>query len=82
MLRYVDRTSFPTEETDVLAYDYGSCDKDNSYCFGKIPAYMFEDDTELLAVDSAGNELVWQFDSSNPTAHAAWQAFSSGIETP
>jgi len=79
---YVDRTSFPTEETDVLAYDYGSCDKDNSYCFGRIPAYMFEDDTELLAVDSAGNELVWQFDLSNPTAHAAWQAFSSGIETP
>ena len=66
---------WPKTETDVLGYEYGHCKEDDVYCFQRLPNWAVEDFTHLLAVDTAGNTYMWTFNSKNPTAHAAWQAF-------
>ncbi|XP_078572573.1 uncharacterized protein LOC144859629 [Branchiostoma floridae x Branchiostoma japonicum] len=68
--------------TDVLQESYGACDPDSDYCMGRLPSWLQEDRTELLAKDSRGNVYKWGFDSTNPTAHAAWLAFYGHQETP
>ncbi|XP_035665794.1 uncharacterized protein LOC118409030 [Branchiostoma floridae] len=67
--------------TDVLQDSYGTCDPDSDYCMGRLPSWLQEDRTELLAKDSRGNVYKWGFDSNNPTAHAAWLAFYGHQET-
>ena len=67
--------TWPTDERDVLAYPYGYCSLYSEYCFGRIPAWAREDSTEMLAIDSEGNEYLWKFDPENVVAHAAWLAF-------
>lgn len=34
---------------------YGACDVNDSYCFGRLPGALEEEDTDLLAFDSGGN---------------------------
>lgn len=66
--------TWPKTENDVLGYEYGHCKEDDVYCFQRLPKWAVEDFTHLLAVDTSGNTYLWKFSSSNPTAHAAWQA--------
>lgn len=73
---------WPVKETDVLEYPYGSCNSYSEYCFGRLPSWANEDLTEMLAIDTAGNQYVWKFSSSNAVAHAAWLAFHDHIITP
>ena len=72
---------WPVDETDVLGYSYGHCTPYDEYCFGRLPPWAKEDSTEMLAIDSEGNEYLWQFDSSNAVAHAAWLAFHDHVTT-
>lgn len=74
--------TWPLKESDVLAYPYGYCSSYSVYCFGRIPSWAREDYTEMLAIDSAGNEYLWKFDSHNAVAHAAWLAFHDHLTTP
>ncbi|XP_046861704.1 uncharacterized protein LOC124454990 [Xenia sp. Carnegie-2017] len=67
--------SWNKTEKDVLAYEYGHCKKEDSYCFQRLPKWTMEDFTHLLAVDSAGTKYLWKFEAKNPTSHAAWLAF-------
>lgn len=34
---------------------YGTCKESDVYCFGRLPLKLSEANSELLAVDSAGN---------------------------
>ena len=34
---------------------YGACSPNDSHCFGRLPDGLVEADSELLAIDSAGN---------------------------
>ena len=67
--------TWPKAEKDVLGYKYGHCKEEDVYCFQRLPKWAVEGYTHILAVDTAGNKYLWKFSSSNPTAHAAWQAF-------
>ncbi|CAH1239209.1 ADIPOQ [Branchiostoma lanceolatum] len=75
-------SSWSSTITDVLQESYGACDPGSEYCMGRLPSWLQEDGTELLAKDSRGNVYRWEFDPNNPTAHAAWQAFYGHQETP
>lgn len=66
-------------ESDVLGYEYGHCRRSDDYCFQRMPPGLVERDTELLAVDSAGNIYRWEFMPWLDVAHSAWRAFTSGI---
>lgn len=72
---YNPSNGWPSSESDVLGVPYEACQYNASYCFGRLPGGLRESDAELLAVDSAGTVYRWKFDPSNPTAHAAWNAF-------
>ena len=72
---------WPSDEDDVLGHAYGTCGPRDQYCFGRLPSWAQEDSTEMLGVDSAGNTYKWKFDSTNPTAHAAWRAFHDHATT-
>ena len=73
---------WPTGESDVLGHPYGHCGPQDLYCFGRIASWAHEDSTELLAMDSHGNEYLWKFASNNPVAHAAWLAFHDHLTIP
>ena len=73
--------TWPSKESDVLSYSYGHCSPFDLFCFGRIASWAREDSTELLVVDSVGNEYLWKFDPANPVAHAAWQAFHDHVTT-
>ncbi|XP_078573258.1 uncharacterized protein LOC144860081 [Branchiostoma floridae x Branchiostoma japonicum] len=64
-------SSWSSSITDVLQECYGACDPGSDYCMGRLPSWLQEDRTELLAKDSHGNVYKWGFNSTNPTAHAA-----------
>jgi len=66
---------WPKNETDVLGTPFGDCRGDSTYCFGRLPRNLQEDQTSLLAIDGKGNIYRWDFDPSIPAAHAAWRAF-------
>ena len=66
---------WPSDEKDVLAYDFGYCELRDPYCFGRLPADAKADHTEMLAVDSEGTTYKWSFSSNVPAASAAWRAF-------
>ena len=68
-------TTWPSDEKDVLAYDFGYCEPRDPYCFGRLPADAKADHTEMLAVDSEGTTYKWSFSSNNLAASAAWRAF-------
>ena len=34
--------------------NYGDCDVNSDYCFSRLPAFLQENDTEILARDSTG----------------------------
>ena len=69
-------TTWPSGETDVLAYNFGHCRPRDPYCFGRLPSEAEADSTEMLAVDSEGTKYKWSFSSNiNTAAHAAWRAF-------
>ncbi len=73
---YDSNTTWPANETDVLAYNFGHCQTNDRYCFGRLPVSASEDSTEMLAVDSEGTMYKWSFTSSNnPVANAVWRAF-------
>ena len=74
--------NWPAKESDMLAYPYGYCSSYSVHCFGRIPSWAREDYTEILAIDSVGNEYLWKFDSHNAVAHAAWMAFHDHLTTP
>lgn len=74
--------TWPADEKDVLAYPYGYCSSYSEYCFGRLPSWTREDSTEMLAIDSQGNEYLWKFNSHNAVAHAAWLAFHDHVTTP
>jgi len=67
--------TWPENETDVLGTPFGDCRGDSTYCFGRLPRDLQEDQTSLLAIDGEGNIFRWDFDQSVPAAHAAWKAF-------
>ena len=73
--------TWPVGARDVLEHPYGTCKDTDVYCFQRLPPWVVEDHTKLLAIDSAGNVLSWKFSSKNPTAHAAWRAFHDHSET-
>ena len=79
---YDANTTWPTGENDVLAYDFGHCKANDSYCFGRLPLSATEDTTEVLAVDSFGTKYKWRFNSGNVVAHAAWRAFHDHQTVP
>ena len=58
-----------------MAYDFGHCQANDPYCFGRLPSDAIEASTEMLAIDSEGNEYFWSFGADTPVAHAAWRAF-------
>ena len=66
---------WPSDEKDVLAYDFGYCKPRDPYCFGRLPADAEADHTEMLAVDSEGTMYKWSFSSNALAASAAWRAF-------
>ena len=68
-------TTWPSDEKDVLAYDFGYCEPRDPYCFGRLPADAEADHTEMLAVDSEGTTYKWSFSSNTLAASAAWRAF-------
>jgi len=70
------RSSFPSGESDVLKNSFGSCDPATDYCFSKMPAFLQEESTQLMARDSLGTTYIWTFDPNNDVAHRAWLAFS------
>ena len=72
---------WPADEDDVLGHAYGTCGPRDKYCFGRLPSWAQENSTEMLGIDSAGNTYKWKFDSTNPTAHAAWRAFHDHATT-
>ena len=74
--------TWPMNKNDVLGSPYGQCGPQEVFCFGRIASWATEDNTELLAVDSQGNEYLWKFSSKNPVAHAAWRAFHDHVTTP
>ena len=74
--------TWPAKVNGVLTYPYGYCSSYSEYCFGRIPSWAREDNTEMLAIDSQGNEYLWKFDSHNAVAHAAWLAFHDHVTTP
>ena len=39
----------------LFAVPYGACSLNDSHCFGRLPGGLVEGDSELLAIDSAGN---------------------------
>lgn len=67
---------------DVLQHPFGTCRKTDPFCFQRLPAELIEQDTELLAVDSAGTIYKWNFQPWVDTAHRAWLAFHDHEETP
>ena len=73
--------TWPADVRDVLAYPYGYCSPYSVYCFGRIPSWAREANTEMLAIDSVGNEYMWKFDPHNTVAHAAWLAFHDHLTT-
>ena len=73
--------TWPTHENDVLKHPYGTCSQYDYYCFQRLPTWTQENFTELLAIDSRGTVYQWKFDSSNPTAHAAWIALHDHKQT-
>lgn len=73
--------AWPTHENDVLQHDYGTCSMYDYYCFQRLPTWATENRTELLAIDSRGTVYRWKFDSTNPTAHAVWNALHDHIMT-
>ena len=68
-------TTWPSNEKDVLAYDFGHCEPRDPYCFSRLPADAKADLTEMLAVDSEGTAYKWNFSSNASAASAAWRAF-------
>ena len=40
-----------------ISAQFGLCNPAAHYCFGRLPQDLLEDETELLAVDSAGNKF-------------------------
>ena len=68
-------TTWPSNEKDVLAYDFGHCEPRDPYCFGRLPADAKADLTEMLAVDSEGTAYKWNFSSNASATSAAWRAF-------
>lgn len=73
---------WPTEEKDVLGHPYGSCMNNTAHCFGRLPEYLRQDSTSLLAIDGKGNAYKWKFVASNPTSNVVWRAFHDHVETP
>ena len=67
--------------TDVLKNPYGTCSGGDPFCFQRLPAWLEEDSTVILAKDSQMNVYKWGFNSSNPTAKAGWRAFHDHKET-
>ena len=39
----------------LFSAQFGCCDPAALHCFGRLPQYLSEDQSELLAVDSGGN---------------------------
>ena len=68
-------SSWPKHVTDILGSPYGSCKESDIYCFQRLPSWLKEKDTELLAVDSLKTVYKWAFNPKNPVSHAAWLAF-------
>ena len=68
-------TTWPSNEKDVLAYEFGHCEPRDPYCFSRLPADAKADLTEMLAVDSEGTAYKWNFSSNASAASAAWRAF-------
>ena len=77
---YKPGTAWPSGATDVLADAYGSCTAGSDVCFGRLPPELQQDGAELLAVDSTGNALKWEFASSNVISNAVFSALQSGTE--
>ncbi len=78
---WYDGTKWPSKETDVLGYTFGTFKPNNWYGFQRLPSHLKEDETTLLAKDSTGTIYKWHFDSQNRTAHAVWKAFKHHEET-
>ena len=73
--------SWPKKETDVLASQYGSCKEFDVYCFQRLPSWLKENETELLAIDSVGTAYKWDFNPMNTVSHAVWLAIHDHKET-
>lgn len=58
-----------------MAYEFGHCQASDPYCFGRLPSDAIRASTEMLAIDSQGNEYFWGFGAATSAAHAAWRAF-------
>ncbi|PFX34611.1 hypothetical protein AWC38_SpisGene397, partial [Stylophora pistillata] len=67
--------TWPSNEIDVLAYEFGHCKPSDPYCFGRLPSDAKANETEMLAVDSEGTAYKWSFISNASAASAAWRAF-------
>ena len=78
---YEKDTYWPAQVTDILRDSYGSCKEFDTYCFQRLPRWLKENDTEVLAVDSLGTVYKWSFDPKNSVSHAAWLAFHDHQET-
>ena len=66
---------------DVLGNPYGTCSGGDPFCFQRLPSWLAEDSTSMLARDSRNTAYRWKFNASNPTAHTAWKAFHDHRET-
>ena len=60
-----------------ISAQFGTCSPTAHYCFGRLPQYLLEDETHLLAVDSVGNKfryckgaLAWYGKITWESAHA------------
>ena len=79
---YEKGTAWPSKATDVLGSVYGFCKEFDVFCFQRLPSWLKENDTELLAVDSLGTVYKWAFNPKNKVSHAVWLAFHDHQQTP
>lgn len=78
---YEKDTTWPANVKDVLGSEYGTCSTFDVYCFQRLPRWLKENDTELLAVDSVGTVYKWVFNPQNPVSHAVWLALHDHKES-
>lgn len=67
---------------DVLGSPFGTCKSHDPNCFQRMPSWLPEARTSLLAKDANGNVFTWQFSPNIPAAHAAWLSLTAGVPAP
>lgn len=60
--------------TSLFGVEFGECSSRGDPCFQRLPRHLAAEDTQVLAVDSDGNSLLFGFPSSSLASMALWHA--------